>query len=148
VVLDRRGLGHKTVGFVQGFGLRDGALASSISWDVSNLVAIGANDADIAFVLNRLVEIGGGFVLVVDGKVVEELPMPVGGIISEEPVAVLAEKMARIKKAVKGIGSTVDDPCLTLQALTFTAIPAVRLTEHGLLQVKTRQILPLLGDAS
>ena len=148
VVLDRRGLAHKTVGFVQGFGLREGALASSISWDVSNLVAIGATDADIAFVLNRLVEIGGGFVLVVDGKVVEELPMPVGGIISEEPVAVLAEKMARIKKAVKGIGSPVDDPCLTLQALTFTAIPAVRLTEHGLLQVKTRQILPLLGDAS
>ncbi len=81
-----------------------------------------------------------------EGEVVEELPMPVGGIISEEPVPVLAEKMGRIKKAVKGLGSPLDDPLLTLQALTFTAIPSLRLRERGLLQVKTGKLVPLLVD--
>lgn len=146
VILDRRGLGQKTVGFVKGFGLKEGALASSLSYDVSNLVAVGASDADIAFVLNRLIEIGGGFVLVAKGEVVEELAMPLGGIMSEEPVPVLAEKMGRIKEAVKALGSPLDDPLLTLQALTFTAIPSIRLRERGLLQVKTGKLVPLLVE--
>ncbi|MFQ5846135.1 MAG: adenine deaminase C-terminal domain-containing protein [Candidatus Methylomirabilales bacterium] len=145
-VFDRQGLGQRTVGFVTGFGLRHGAVASSLSFDVSNLVALGVADPDIALALNRLVEIGGGFVVAADGAVVEELPMPIGGIISEEPVPILAEKMGRIKRAVKDLGSTLPDPLLTLQALTFTAIPALRLRERGLLQVKTGQIVPLLVD--
>ena len=147
-VFDRRGLGQRTVGFVKGFGLRQGAVASSLSYDVSNLVAVGARDADIARVLNRLVEIGGGFVVVVDGEVVEELPMPIGGIISEESVPNLAEKLDRIKRVVKDLGSLIQDPLLTLQALTFTAIPALRLRERGLVQVKTGQIVPLLIETS
>jgi adenine deaminase len=111
-------------------------------------VAVGARDADIARVLNRLVEIGGGFVVVVDGEVVEELPMPIGGIISEESVPNLAEKLDRIKRVVKDLGSLLEDPLLTLQALTFTAIPALRLRERGLVQVKTGQIVPLLIETS
>ena len=135
------------MGFIKGFGLQKGAVASSLSYDTSNLVAIGVTDVDIAWALNRLVEIGGGFV-VVDGTVVEELPMPIGGIISEEPVPILAEKMNRIKRTVKDLGSNLHDPLLTLQALTFTAVPAIRLRERGLLQVKTGQIIPLLIETS
>ena len=147
-VFDRWGLGQRTMGFIKGFGLQKGAVASSLSYDTSNLVAIGVTDVDIAWALNRLVEIGGGFVVVVDGTVVEELPMPIGGIISEEPVPILAEKMNRIKRTVKDLGSNLHDPLLTLQALTFTAVPAIRLRERGLLQVKTGQIIPLLIETS
>jgi adenine deaminase len=147
VVLDRRGAGQRTVGFVKGFGLRDGAAASSLSYDVSNLVAVGVADADIAFALNRLVEIGGGFVVVARGRVVEELPLAIGGILSEEPIANLAERMGRLKGALAGLGAIPDDPLLTLQALTFTAIPSVRLRERGLLLVKTRQFVPLLVES-
>ncbi len=148
VAFDRRGLGQRTVGFVRGFGLRRGAAASSLSYDVSNLVAVGAGDADIAGALNRLVEIGGGFVVVADGDVVEELPMPIGGIMSDEPVPALAEKLDRIKQVLKTLGSSLEDPLLTLQALTSAAIPALRLRERGLVQVKTGQILPLLVESS
>lgn len=147
-VFDRWGIGQRTVGFVKGFGLKKGAVASSLSYDTSNLVAIGFTDAEIAAALNRLVAIGGGFVVVHDGNVVGELAMPVGGIISEEPVPVLAEKMNHIKRAIKDLGSMLEDPLLTLQALTFTAVPAIRLRERGLLQVKTGQIIPLLIEAS
>lgn len=147
-VCDRRGYGQKTVGFVKGFGLRQGGVASSLSYDVSNLVAIGVGDTDIACALNRLVEIGGGFVVVVDGTVVEELPMPIGGIISDDPVPALAEKLDRIKRVLRDLGSLLGDPLLTLQALTFTAIPALRLRERGLVQVKTGQIVPLLVESS
>jgi adenine deaminase len=147
-VFDRRGRGQKTIGFVKGFGLRQGAAASSISYDISNLVAVGAGDADIARALNRLMEIGGGFVVVAHGEVVEELPMPIGGIMSEEPVPALAERLGRIKAAVRELGSSLEDPFLTLQALTFTAIPELRLRERGLVRVKTGQIVPLLVEAS
>jgi adenine deaminase len=147
-VCDRWGIGQRTVGFVKGFGLQRGAVASSLSYDTSNLIAIGVSDADLAGALNRLVEIGGGFVVVHDGNVLEELPMPIGGIISEEPVPILAEKMNHIKGAIRGLGSNLQDPLLTLQALTFTAVPAIRLRERGLLQVKTGQIVPLLVETS
>jgi adenine deaminase len=148
VVVDRRGSGRRTVGFVKGFGLRRGAVASSLSYDVSNLVAVGVEDAEIAFALNRLVEIGGGFVIAASGSVVEELPLPVGGIVSEEPIPILAERMARLKQVLKEFGAAPADPLLTLQALTFTAIPAMRLRERGLLQVKTRQLVPLLVESA
>lgn len=145
-VFHRQAQGQRTVGFVRGFGLRRGAVASSLSYDVSNLVVLGVDDADITVALNRLIEIGGGFVVVENGVVLEELPMPIGGIISEEPVPILAEKMDRIKRTIKNLGSHLEDPLLTLQALTFTAIPALRLRERGLLQVKTGQIVPLLVE--
>lgn len=145
---DRWGIGQRTVGFVKGFGLRNGAIASSVSYDTSNLVVLGVTDSDMALALNRLVEIGGGFVVVHDGSVVAELPMPLGGIISEEPVPVLAEKMSQVKRAIKDLGSGLEDPLLTLEALTFTGVPAIRLRERGLLQVKTGRILPLLVEAS
>ncbi len=147
-VFDRQAQGQTTVGFVKGFGLRQGAVASSLSYDVSNLVALGVTDADMTVALNRLVEIGGGFVVIENGVVVEELPMPIGGIISEEPVPILAETMDRIKRAVKELGSPLQDPLLTLQALTFTAIPALRFRERGLVQVKTGQIVPLLVETA
>ncbi len=147
-VFDRWGIGQRTVGFVKGFGLKKGAVASSLSYDTSNLVGLGCTDADIAQALTRLVDIGGGFVVVRDGKAVVELPMPIGGIISDEPVPVLAVKMNQLKGAIAELGSMLEDPLLTLQALTFTAVPAVRFRERGLLQVKTGQMLPLLVEAS
>ncbi len=147
-VFDRWGLGQRTVGFIKGFGLHKGALASSLSYDTSNLVAIGLSDLDIARALNRLVEIGGGFVVIVDGDVVAELALPIGGIISEEPVRILAERMNQIKRTIRDLGSHLQDPLLTLQALTFTAVPALRIRERGLLQVKTGQIISLLVEPS
>jgi adenine deaminase len=147
-VFDRWGLGQRTMGFIKGFGLHKGALASSLSYDTSNLVALGVSDADIARALNRLVEIGGGFVVIVDGDVVAELALPIGGIISEDPVPMLAERMNHIKRTIRDLGSHLRDPLLTLQALTFTAVPAIRLRERGLLQVKTGQIISLLVETS
>jgi adenine deaminase len=144
-VLDRRGSGHRAIAFVRGFGLRAGALASTISFDTGDLVAVGAAREPLAAAMARVVALGGG-VVAVDGAgaVRAELPLPVGGFASPRPLAGVAADLTALAGAARALGCPFDNPLLPLETLTFQAIPALRLTARGLLDVKSQRLLPVL----
>jgi adenine deaminase len=144
-VLDRRAGLSRGFGVVQGFGLREGAVASTLSFDTADLVLIGATREALAAAAQRAVGIGGGFV-VVDGRggVRAELPLPLGGIAAAAPIPELARGLEALDAGLRGLGCALPRPLLTLQALTFSAIPALRLTTRGLLVVKSREHVPAL----
>lgn len=135
--------GRTGVGLIRGFGLKRGAFGASLGWDSLPIVVVGANDADMAAVVNRLAENQGGMVLIEGGRIVEEIPMPVGGIISELPVPVLAEKQEHLLALLKEMGSTLDDPTLTIQTLSATFLPFFKISEGGLVDTRKNQVVSL-----
>ena len=136
--VDRRISPGKTfTGLIRGFGLKRGAFAASSAWDTADIVAVGAADADLAAAVNRIRDLQGGAVLCVDEDVVEEIPLPVLGIISDLSMTALAEKIAVLNRALSGLGCPFPDPLLSLVALTGAAIPFIRICEEGLVDFKT-----------
>jgi adenine deaminase len=144
-VLDRRGAGRRGLGVVQGFGLREGAIASSVSFDAADLVVVGAGLEAMAAAVQRVVALGGGLA-VVDGAgaVRAQVALPLGGVAAAAPVPEVARELRALEGALRGLGCALARPLLTLQTLTFSAVPALRLTSRGLLAVKTRTIVPAL----
>ena len=145
VVCDRRRGHQRGFGVVQGFGLREGAVASTLSFDTADLVLVGASREALAAAGRRAVELRGGFV-VVDGRgaVRAELALPIGGVAATAPMPAVARALHDVEAALRALGCGLTHPLLTLQTLTFTAIPALRLTTRGLLAVKSRQHVPAL----
>ncbi len=141
--LDRFGQGRKTVGVVKGFGLKRGAFAVSYSFDCANLVAIGADDADMALALNRMAELGGGFVVADGGRIAAELPLEVGGAISEAPISDLAARLVAVQDAIRRLGCPLPNPVVAGSTLTFTAVPSLRIRERGLMQVRSGRSVAL-----
>jgi adenine deaminase len=133
----------KFVGFVKGFGLKKGAIATSAVWDACLTLVVGANDTDMAEAVNRVVNIGGGIAVSKDGKIVSELSMPIGGIMSELPLNEIAEKMSGIQREAESLGCTVPDVHLSLSVLTTPYIPFLRLSEDGLFDLKEWKKLDL-----
>ncbi len=143
VVMDRRGRGQIARGFVSGYGLRRGGLASSLSFDTANLVLLGGNDADMLVAARRMLSLGGGLVVAAEGAVRAELPLPLGGTISDQPMGVLAGQIAACQRALAELGCVRENPVLSAQVLTFLAIPALRIRERGLWDVRRNQEVPL-----
>jgi adenine deaminase len=144
--LSRRSPTQRALGFVRGFGLREGALASSVAFDSADLVAVGASAAALAAAVRRVVALRGG-VVAVDGagRVRAELGLPIGGFASPAPLRAVAEALTAFGEAARDLGYPWESPLLPLETLTFQAIPALRLTARGLLHVKSQQYLsPLL----
>ena len=133
------------LGLVKGFGLKKGAIASSVAHDAHNLVIAGVDDSDILRAAYALKEMGGGFVCVVDGAVRAGVPLPLGGLVSPLPVAELVQQLRALDDAVADLGCTLDHPCMTLSFLSLSVIPALKLTDHGLVDVETFTLLPLQG---
>jgi adenine deaminase len=146
MALDRSGSGRMTRGFVSGYGLRRGALALSLSFDTSNLVLLGADDRDILVAAERMLVLGGGGVVVADGAVRAELPLPLGGITSEQPLAAVARQLQGLQDALRGLGCVRANPFLSALVLTFTAIPAFRIRERGLWDVRRDRVVPLIVE--
>jgi adenine deaminase len=144
-VCDRRSGFRRGLGVVQGFGLREGAVASTLSFDTADLVLVGASREALAAAGQRAVALGGGFV-VVDGRGVvrAELPLPLGGIAATGSVSEVAHGLETVTGALRDLGAQLARPLLTLQTLTFSAIPALRLTTRGILAVKSREHVPAL----
>lgn len=128
--------GHVGLGYVQGFGLKSGALASSISHDSHNVIAIGTCDRDLALAVNRILEMKGGVCVVDGGKVVAELSLPVAGIMSDEPLEAVNEKLERAKAVAYALGAQRGiDPFMTLSFMALPVIPHLKLTTHGMFDV-------------
>ena len=146
VALDRFGLGRIGRGLVSGFGRLRGAVAASVSFDTNNLLALGGNDADMLLALERTLALGGGVVVTADGAIRAEIPLPLGGITSEQPMAALGAEIIRCQEALHDIGCARENPLLSVQVLTFTAIPALRIRERGLWDVRANRVVPLILD--
>jgi adenine deaminase len=143
VVERHLGTGRMAVGLVRGFELRSGALASTFSHDAHNIVLVGVDDHDMARAVRRLTEIGGGEVVVEDGGVRAELPLPVAGLLSEAPLEdVVASSRGCIEAAAK-LGCTLESPFQTLAFLALSVIPSLKITDAGLVDVDRFELVPL-----
>ncbi len=135
-VVERHGRsGSIGVGFVHNFGLKRGAIASSVGHDSHNVTVVGADDADMALAVNRLGEIGGGFVVVDGGKVVGEIALPVAGLMSLEPFETVRDTLIPLRKAAKDLGCTLPEPFLQVAFLPLPVIPHLKITDQGLFDV-------------
>jgi adenine deaminase len=128
--------GKRFVGLVRGTGMKSGAFASSAAWDTSDIIVVGASDADMALAANRIREIQGGAVVCDQGSVLAELALPVMGIMAQAPLAEMARQLEAIRTAIAGLGVSFSDPLLTLVTLTGAAIPYLRICEEGLVNLK------------
>jgi len=143
-VIDRfEGTGCKALGFIKGYGLRQGAVAISASFDEGNAVVVGSNDLDMAIAINRLQELGGGMVYCCDGVVNAELALPVYGGLSTLAGPLVAEQLEFLINTLQKMGCHTNNPLLTLITVTFTAIPSLRLTIRGYWRSKENRIVDL-----
>ncbi len=124
--------GRKGFGFVKGFGIRRGAMASTVSHDAHNLLVIGANDEDMALAANTLIQSGGGMCAVQDGKVLGLVALPIAGLMGERPMEEMAEAVARLEEAWKEIGCAMPSPFMTMALIPLACLPELRLTDRGL----------------
>jgi adenine deaminase len=132
VVAERHGRnGNIGKGFVTGFGNLRGAIASSVGHDSHNLIAVGDHDGDLAAALNRLVELQGGAVVVQDGRVSAELPLPVAGLMSERSFGFVEVALKDLRAAAVNAGCTLAEPLLQLAFLPLPVIPHLKLTDRG-----------------
>ncbi|WP_276285500.1 adenine deaminase [Brucella abortus] len=136
-VIERHGKnGNIATGFVHGFGLKKaGAIASTVSHDSHNICVVGASDEDIATAANRLGEIEGGFVVVRDGKVLAEMPLPIAGLMSTEPYETVREALRKLRHAAEDLGSVLEEPFLQLAFIALPVIPHLKITDRGLVDV-------------
>src|SRR3989441_5600735 len=144
VVIERHhASGRVGLGLVKGFGLRKGAIASSVAHDAHNLIIAGASDSDILKAARTLEEMGGGFACVVDGEVQARVPLPYGGLVSPLPVNELVQRLRALDAAAAELGCKLEHPYMTLSFLSLSVIPSLKLTDQGLIDVETFTLLPL-----
>ena len=127
---------HIGIGYVKGYGLKSGAVATSISHDSHNIIVIGANEADMAAAVNRVVEMNGGIV-VWDGESAKgELQLEIAGIMSEEPLVEVNRKLEAAKEAAFALGVNRGiDPFMTMSFVALPVIPTLRITTRGVFEV-------------
>jgi adenine deaminase len=136
VVVERhRATGNLALGLVRGLGFSRGAIASSVAHDAHHLIAAGMDDTDILLAVETVSEMGGGFAVVEGGGVKASLALPVAGLLSPEPLSVVASRCARCVNAARQLGSPLKDPFITLSFLALPVIPELKLTDRGLVDV-------------
>lgn len=135
-VIERHGRnGGIATGFVHGFGMKRGAIASSVGHDSHNLCVVGVDEASMAAAANRLIEIGGGFAVADGGQVTAELALPVAGLMSEEPFEAVRHDLEGLRAAAKALGVVLAEPFLQVAFLTLPVIPHLKITDKGLVDV-------------
>jgi adenine deaminase len=143
VVERHLGTGRVGLGLVKGFGLKRGAIATSLSHDAHNIVVIGADDGDMARAVQRLAETGGGLVVIADRGVKAELPLPVAGILSDAPFEEVVELSDACLAAARELGCEFPAPFQTLSFLALSVIPKLKITDRGLIDVEAFDLVPL-----
>ncbi len=135
-VIERHGKnGNHANGFVQGFGLKKGAIASTVGHDSHNICVVGVSEDDMAIAANRLGEIKGGFVVVEDGRVTGEIPLPVAGLMSLEPYESVRDTLHELRKAAYALGTTLQEPFLQVAFLPLPVIPHLKISDKGMVDV-------------
>ena len=142
-VIERHGVnGNRATGFVKGFGLKRGAIGSTLCHDHHNIAIVGADYADMALVANRLGQIEGGFVVAEGGKILAELPLPLAGLMSLDPFEAVHARLILLRAAAKSLGVVLHEPFLQLAFLCLPVIPHLKITDMGMVDVDRFEIIP------
>jgi len=145
-VIERHtGSGRIGLGFVRGFGLKLGALASSVAHDAHNIVVVGTDDEEMRAAVELILAMQGGQVAVA-GREAAVLPLPIAGLMSDQPIAVVAEQARALQRMARRMGSPLPDPFMTLAFMAISVIPELKLTDRGLLDVNRFELVPLFLD--
>jgi adenine deaminase len=143
VVERHLGTGRIGIGLVRGFGLRSGAIASTIAHDAHNIVVVGVDDDDMARAVARLAELGGGEVVVEERGVRAELPLPIAGLLSDARLETVLEQSRACKEAARRLGCELPAPFQTMSFLALSVIPSLKITDRGLVDVDRFELVPL-----
>lgn len=146
VVERHRRTGRVGLGLVRGFGLKRGALASSVAHDAHNLVAAGASGEELALAINELRGMQGGQVVVAGGRVLARVRLPLAGLMSLEPVERVAAELGRLHQAAKNLGVKLRAPFASLSFLSLPVVPELKITDKGLVDVKQMELVNLIVD--
>jgi adenine deaminase len=144
VVVERhRASGNIGKGLVRGFGLKQGALASSVAHDSHNIVCVGCADQDIFVAVKGIENMGGGLAAAKDGEILARLPLPIGGLMSDRPLGEVARGWDEMRRVAKALGCTLDEPFMAMSFLALPVIPELRITDTGLVDVRRFEHVPL-----
>lgn len=148
VVERHQGTGNVACGFLKGYGIKEGAVALSVAHDSHNIIVVGVNDDEMEFAVNSLVEQEGGIVLVKEGKVIESMPMPIAGLMSDQSGEWVDQKLTDIhEKAYEELGICGEvEPVMTLCFMSLAVIPEIKLTDMGLFDVTTFSFIPVEAE--
>ncbi len=146
VIERHEGTGRTGLGFLQGFGLRRGAIASTVAHDHHNLVIAGADDASMMTAAKAVAATGGGKAVALGDKVLALTPLPIAGLMSDQPFEAVRRQMDACHEAARGLGSTLRDPFIALSFMALPVIPSLKLTDHGLVDVEKFQLVPLTAS--
>ncbi len=142
-VIERHGKnGNRATGFVRGFGMQRGAIASTVCHDHHNIAVVGADYTDMALAATRLSEIEGGFVVTGGGRVLAELALPVAGLMSLESFETVRDRLVTLRAAARSLGVTLEEPFLQLAFLALPVIPHLKITDHGMVDVDRFEVMP------
>jgi len=130
-------------GLIHGFGLKHGAIAGSVSHDHHNIVVVGVDKHDMLVAVEALAEAQGGFVVIDDGAVQALLPLPLCGLMSEEKTEAVDRELAKVRKAAQSLGCPLDTPFMALSFVSLPTVPALGLTDLGLIDVLNHRTVPL-----
>jgi len=145
VVERHRASGEIGRAFVRGFNLQAGAIAGSVAHDAHNLVAVGTNDADIHVAIQHVIYTHGGQVVVRDGRILADLPLPIAGLVTDQPAGLAAQKLRDLSEAARAIGCRFDQPFMALAFMSLSVIGQLKLTNQGLIDVDKFQPIPLVA---
>ena len=148
VVVERhRASGRTKAAFARGFKLTRGALAGSVAHDAHNLIAVGVSDRDLHVALDRVAKIDGGLVVVCDGEVLAEAPLPIAGLVSERPAETVAQELRDVTAAAHSLGCDLAQPFMALAFLSLSVIGKLKLTDQGLIDVERFRPISLVAEA-
>ncbi|MBI2248030.1 MAG: adenine deaminase [Armatimonadetes bacterium] len=139
------GSGRVGIGFVRGFRLKFGALASTVAHDAHNIIVVGADDESMRAAVEIILEMKGGLVAVA-GREAVKLPLPIAGLMSDQPITVVAGQLRALLQMAGRMGSPLEDPFMTLSFLALSVIPELKITDRGLLDVTRFELVPLFID--
>lgn len=147
VIERHKNTGHIGLGFIHGIGLKEGAIAASVSHDSHNLIVIGTSEAEMAFAANRVRELGGGMAAVKGGSVLAEMPLPFAGLMTDASVYDVAKQNEAVRKSVYSLGVPEDiEPFMTMAFVSLPVIPKIKMTTHGLFSSEKWAIVPLFAE--
>lgn len=146
VIERHRGTGRIAVGLVRGFGLKRGALASSVAHDSHNIICVGVSDAAMVDAAKAVEAMGGGLAVATGDGGGAELPLPIGGLMSDRPLAEVAQRWEALRDAARDLGCSLAEPFMQLSFLALPVIPALKITDRGLVDVDRFEIVKLFAD--
>lgn len=146
VVERHHGTGNVGLGFVRGFTLKKGALGSSVGHDSHNLIIVGTNDDDLTSAARAIAAMQGGMVAVADGKVLARVPLPIAGLMSDQPIERVREELDHLNAAARSLGTQLHAPFMALSFLALPVIPELKLTDKGLVDVDKFDFVPVVLD--